>query len=1257
MDPDVIEQLNSQLREMSDLLSKQSSVLAVQIQAMNAATGAAKRQATATNELTNAETQAGSAAGSVSKYEESYTRASTMTNKAAKSFGAAADLGKDAALNFVSTMASNVPGMAKYEASVKMATEGIGTVLSNFGMLGKAAGAVLGVFGELIGSVFRYNDNITQAYDDVAAAGARIGSSPESIMRLGAEAGLSASTIGLLTKGVDSLGSNIRALGLTSSQGVETFGKMIDYGDSSMAGFRKLGLTQEDVIDVTAKYVELQAKAGANMRKPIAELQRESKEYILNLVKQAELQGISNKKQMELQEQALANENFAAYMNQLEYRISKATDPAEIEMLKNVQKAKMAMGAKANTYGPEKATTILNAIATDGDIIFDEKIAALQQGTYNIIAMVEGANRGIDQIDAMNKADLAVIRYADQTFGKQIYEAGEASIDNQKSILFDNETRINGLRELHRQNAEGATAQSEVDAQVEAQLKAAIAKEEGLMAEIADIAEKERKLRVEIDKLLKELQELVNSIWTRLPSLHKIITYVSENFDQIIAVVKPLAITLGAIVGGGVAIKVARDIKNGLDFVKGIFTGGNKPVGSAGRSAYIKILGGERGEGGRRGAGARDQGEGGRRGAGARDQGAVGRRGAGGVTGSGGVTGALRYASANAGSIVRGGAALAGAFTLIGGGAATSIWIVSKALPVFANGMKSFNKVNGANLASVGLGLLGISAGATMFAGGAALSMLTALAGKFGVKGPLELAADQLIAFQKLPIDASKVKANGEAALSFAAAIGATLVVGRIAEIVDSMNEFFAKKPPFKDFEDFSKLDIDENKVKINSIAFTEFAKAMSAYTGSNTISTISTALADAVANHLKVPLPLDKFKAFSEIIIDPEQTKQNATAFKYFSEAMSTYKGTNSGVLDALNELIGSQITKLFDPGGAVKAFQDFSNTPLGPNADKKAAAFFKFATAIGILSGGGTDSSGGVLGSAVSGVAGFISGLVDAVSSQDNSSGSGAASDQDASSGSGAARVVEAGAGFTTIQYQSGRIVKRTGVRNWRNNNPGNIQYGDFSRRFGAIGTDGRFAVFPTYDAGKRAKEFLLFESSGYRNLDIARAISRYAPPNENDTNSYINTVSRAAGVPSSTPLSSLNTSQRHAMLSSMERVEGFRVGREEVLRAAKGGVFTGPKTGYPMELHGTEIVIPLNQNSVLTKLSQLQHDEKEADSLSSLLGDNTASAKQNTTARLIEIDSEMKEMMLDKLKTVLTVLDSRLDTSKKLLQHMST
>ena len=43
--------------------------------------------------------------------------------------------------------------------------------------------------------------------------------------------------------------------------------------------------------------------------------------------------------------------------------------------------------------------------------------------------------------------------------------------------------------------------------------------------------------------------------------------------------------------------------------------------------------------------------------------------------------------------------------------------------------------------------------------------------------------------------------------------------------------------------------------------------------------------------------------------------------------------------------------------------------------------------------------------------------------------------------------------------------------GDRNWRNNNPGNLEDGDFARRHGSIGSDGRFAIFPDYKTGKEA------------------------------------------------------------------------------------------------------------------------------------------------------------------------------------------
>lgn len=141
---------------------------------------------------------------------------------------------------------------------------------------------------------------------------------------------------------------------------------------------------------------------------------------------------------------------------------------------------------------------------------------------------------------------------------------------------------------------------------------------------------------------------------------------------------------------------------------------------------------------------------------------------------------------------------------------------------------------------------------------------------------------------------------------------------------------------------------------------------------------------------------------------------------------------------------------------------------------------------------------------------------------------------------------KVVNAGKGWTEVLDPEGKVIRREGVRSWRNNNPGNIEYGDFAKKLGAIGTDGRFAVFPSYDAGRKAQESLLFESPGYKDKTIAGAITRYAPPSENDTGSYVRRVAEHIGVDPNTPLSELTPEQRGKMLDAMERVEGFRPGK---------------------------------------------------------------------------------------------------------------
>jgi uncharacterized protein (TIGR02594 family) len=79
-------------------------------------------------------------------------------------------------------------------------------------------------------------------------------------------------------------------------------------------------------------------------------------------------------------------------------------------------------------------------------------------------------------------------------------------------------------------------------------------------------------------------------------------------------------------------------------------------------------------------------------------------------------------------------------------------------------------------------------------------------------------------------------------------------------------------------------------------------------------------------------------------------------------------------------------------------------------------------------------------------------------------------------------------------------------------RNNNPGNIKYGAFAQRNGAVGADSRgFAIFPTREHGFKAAENLL-GGRGYQGLTLGQIGRRWA---EGDPN-WSRNVSRATGIP---------------------------------------------------------------------------------------------------------------------------------------------
>jgi hypothetical protein len=129
--------------------------------------------------------------------------------------------------------------------------------------------------------------------------------------------------------------------------------------------------------------------------------------------------------------------------------------------------------------------------------------------------------------------------------------------------------------------------------------------------------------------------------------------------------------------------------------------------------------------------------------------------------------------------------------------------------------------------------------------------------------------------------------------------------------------------------------------------------------------------------------------------------------------------------------------------------------------------------------------------------------------------------------------------GSGTTTVTYADGTTTTLTGPRPIRNNNPGNLEFGPFAKSQGAVGSDGRYAVFPTPEIGQQAKINLL-KTGTYQSLTLTAAFNRYAPPSENP--SYLQDLRNFTGFDLNRRLSSLSDSEFNTLIGAVAKIEGF-------------------------------------------------------------------------------------------------------------------
>ena len=138
-------------------------------------------------------------------------------------------------------------------------------------------------------------------------------------------------------------------------------------------------------------------------------------------------------------------------------------------------------------------------------------------------------------------------------------------------------------------------------------------------------------------------------------------------------------------------------------------------------------------------------------------------------------------------------------------------------------------------------------------------------------------------------------------------------------------------------------------------------------------------------------------------------------------------------------------------------------------------------------------------------------------------------------------------------------------------RLNNPLNIRYSANNDWVGQVGSDAGFSEFDNIGSGFRAADKLL---GNYKDLygvsTLAGAVNKWAPPNENDTATYIKQVAQWSGISPDENIDLADPRIRRALLSAMTRKEtGQIVSPDEILghlNSVSGGQAPPPTQPVP-------------------------------------------------------------------------------------------
>ena len=284
--------------------------------------------------------------------------------------------------------------------------------------------------------------------------------------------------------------------------------------------------------------------------------------------------------------------------------------------------------------------------------------------------------------------------------------------------------------------------------------------------------------------------------------------------------------------------------------------------------------------------------------------------------------------------VAAGAVAFGVAIAAVGAGIAGAAWITGKAMPTFAEGMKSFEELDGDKLIQAGKGMAAVAGGMAAFGAGTAVAGLGSLVGGitsgivglFGGDTPLE----KMQKFQEYNFNAKKIKENADAMVAYGkamAVMGAAQGIGGIGAAVGAVGGaiagFFGAENPLDKMLKFQAYTFDTEKIKTNAAAVKAYAEAIKDFPTAPAAS-VFTAAKDAIIGLLGGETdPFAPMKKFGELKLNKEQIVSNSAAVKAYAEAVKDFPASPAASVmtaakDAIIGLLGGEV----DPFAPLKKF-----------------------------------------------------------------------------------------------------------------------------------------------------------------------------------------------------------------------------------------------------------------------------------------------------------------------------------------------